>query len=922
MGDELRFVSGWVLVHGERSPGRSVRLRVTDTRAGTTLTEAVSLPDGQFAVAVPLGPYDESVLLVEAVDSAGDVLGQQGVSGDRPIILTLGRALPEEDASRPALLTGAASDLAGRVAHFEASGHLPTGAVGVLDAALGRLAWLDGLLEPSRRAILGDAEAAAVVREALGAWARETPCPATVPAGSLVPGGEERHVDAPAPLDTLVSADAVGTLVSAILTAGRTLDEQVEMADGLGAVLSGRAWLEALAGAAASGDVPAMHVMMGAPGPMPLGIAGLGGLPGGGLPSGGFIGVPVGGFPGLPGGFPGGKPKGPGIGRVHPTIADLVERFGSPTMLPPSDKVRCVIMATTEAARLRDSLPAYRITGLAPVDACPGTELTISGRNFGTQGSVVFPGTAAPIPSPSAIEWTDGRIRVVVPDGAGPGPITLSILEASLVRCGQVFTVFRTGGSDLSFEGGTAAVTAFLLDGSKDPQRAEPGAVVSISCDVTAHPGARTRVFVTRDAATIADFGTLPGGGHRQHDFTAPSAAGPVTYIVHLLVGGPCGEVDHQHTLVVAATPHLSVAFLEVTQGLQNTAHTVPLVAGRTTGVRAYLTSGLGGFSYTGTPGEVANVTGTLLVERGGVVVASFPAAAPVTVGPTFADADRSGTAHALMFTVPGALMDGDVTMRVRAKVAGLPGFGSETPGTSGSRTVHIERGGVVVVVQLRMGLTNPAHPMPVPTVADWQASAVGTQDRCPLGDADMWVAVPATGDVLSTNHFLAKRADPDDLSGWEDALDDLDDYADRYNSFEWIFACVVPAGSFALSGISHAANDRPWPLENDRRCFLSQAGLRATFAHEMAHTLGVGHAPCADPGTKFPKGIDFDWINLRPSLPGATEPGVVGWRRSDGKLMPPMWSELMSYCTPAGATRDDRWPSVALWNILRDKLK
>ena len=155
-------------------------------------------------------------------------------------------------------------------------------------------------------------------------------------------------------------------------------------------------------------------------------------------------------------------------------------------------------------------------------------------------------------------------------------------------------------------------------------------------------------------------------------------------------------------------------------------------------------------------------------------------------------------------------------------------------------------------------------------------------------------MAVPATGDVLSTDHFLGKE------EGWQDALDDLDDYADRYNEFNFIFACVVPAGSFAVSGISHAADDRPWPLENDRRCFLSQAGLRATFAHEMAHTLGVGHAPCADPGTRFPKGID-------PNLPPATEAGVVGWRPSDGKLMPPMWFELMSYCTPAG--RDARRP-------------
>jgi hypothetical protein len=474
-----------------------------------------------------------------------------------------------------------------------------------------------------------------------------------------------------------------------------------------------------------------------------------------------------------------------------------------------------------------------------------------------------------------------------------------------------VFTIFRTGDSDLPFAGGTAAVTAFLLDGSKDPLRVDPGKVVSISCDVTIHPSARTRVFVTLAGATIADFGTLVGGGHRQHDFTAPSPAGPVICIVHLLVSGPCGDVDRQQTLTVALTPHLSVAHIEVTQGVQNGAHTMRFVAGRTTDVRAYLTSGLGGFSYTGAPGQVPNVTGKLRVERGGEVVASIPAATPVTVGTTFFDGDRSNSRKPLRFVVPGSLMNGDVTMRVSASVAGLPGFGSDTPGTSGSRTVHVERERTLTVMRLRMGLTNPAHPAAAPSEADWQAASVGTQDRYPLRDLGMLVIIPVSGDVLSTDHFLGKD------KGWHDALDDLDDYTDRFDDFNTIFACAVPAGEFAINGTAHARS-----LAGGRsRCFLFKARLRATFAHEMAHTLGVGHAPCGAPGKKFPTEID-------PNLPGVTEPGVVGWRPSDGKLIPSVWAELMSYCTPSPpfgdgtvAVYDDRWPSGALWNILIDQL-
>jgi hypothetical protein len=119
-----------------------------------------------------------------------------------------------------------------------------------------------------------------------------------------------------------------------------------------------------------------MRIMMGAPGPMPLGLDG----------------------------FPGGKPKGSGLVKVHPTVADLVERFRSPVMFPPSDKERCLIGTMIKAAAIRDSVPAYRITGLDPADACPGDLLTITGRNFGTYGSVVFPCTAAPILNTSALE--------------------------------------------------------------------------------------------------------------------------------------------------------------------------------------------------------------------------------------------------------------------------------------------------------------------------------------------------------------------------------------------------------------------------------------------------------------------------------------------------------------------------------------
>ena len=251
--------------------------------------------------------------------------------------------------------------------------------------------------------------------------------------------------------------------------------------------------------------------------------------------------------------------------------------------------------------------------------------------------------------------------------------------------------------------------------------------------------------------------------------------------------------------------------------------------------------------------------------------------------------------------------MDGDVTMRVTAKVAGLPGFGTDTPGTSGSRTRAAERAGKLLVVRLRMGLTNPAHPAAEPSVADWQSSSVGTQDRYPLGDADMWVLVPATGDVLSTDHFLGKKA------GWEDALDDLDDYADRYNNFDWIFACTVPAGNFNLSGISHT----PSTGRGRWRTTAAASSLRQGSARHSPMRWRTRSASATRPADGQVPEDSHETVS-----PAGTEPGVVGWRTSDGKLMAPMWSELMSYCTPPSRRNyQDRWPSVALWNIILGKL-
>lgn len=879
-----RIVSGWVLVPGATPPGHPLSLEVVRASTGAVVGSGLCLPDGQFAIPVPDGSRDP--LLVHVIGPDGHPVGRAEVPSEGEVALVVDEPIEPTVVELPTMLSPGVPGLLDEISRHVAAEALPGEALDVTVRALGRLTWLEGLLAPAARAVVGDVDAAEVLRSALSPWVG-LHWASPVPESDVSADVDDLPIRS---RDTVVSPDAVALLVSATLAAGRDLAEQVSLTEALGAALGGVDWLSAATRASASADLGVMRTMMGAPGGFP-------GAPGGGL--GGLPGIPGGGIPGQDDwGIPQRIPI-----KVSPTVADLVARFRNPILVGPSDLQRCVVGALAEVARARNSSPRYRITGLQPANACPGGEMVITGTGFGRRGTVVFPGGVS-VPGVSALEWTDTRIRVRVPDGAAPGELSLRILIASLRRCGQTFTAFREGTSTVSFEGGTAHLLAFQLNGSTTPLRVDPGQNVSIWCNVATHPAARTHVFVKMGTTTVADFGTVSGGGGRQHSFAVPASDSVVAYRVHLRISGPCGMVEHVREVTAAARPRMRFAFIEVTQGLQNSAHTVRLVAGRTTVVRAYLTSGLGQFSYTGVPGEVPGVTGTLVVQRGGVVVASISSLSPVTIHDSFVDADRANAQRALRFEVPGVLVSGDLTFRVVARAVGLPGFGPETPSGAGARDVSFERGRTLTVVRLRMSLSHPGHPAAAPTVAEWQTASLGSQHRYPLADAGLLVRVPTGGDQINSSLFLGSR------DGWADALDDLDDFADRFDDFRSVFACVVPnSPGGTVNGIAHAAFDRVWPLENDRRCFLSRAGRPGTFAHEMAHTLSVRHAPCGSPE------------NIDSRLPPSTEAGVVGHRASDGLLMASGWPELMSYCTPSNGIYDDRWPSVALWNILLGQL-
>ncbi|WP_420120545.1 hypothetical protein [Nakamurella sp.] len=88
----------------------------------------------------------------------------------------------------------------------------------------------------------------------------------------------------------------------------------------------------------------------------------------------------------------------------------------------------------------------YAIDAIVPAFACPGSEVTIKGRGFGTApGKVIFPGKAiASSIEVDATSWQSTRIKVIVPANATYGSIGINFLyHPGARKCGIVTGTFH-----------------------------------------------------------------------------------------------------------------------------------------------------------------------------------------------------------------------------------------------------------------------------------------------------------------------------------------------------------------------------------------------------------------------------------------------------------------------------------------------
>lgn len=573
----------------------------------------------------------------------------------------------------------------------------------------------------------------------------------------------------------------------------------------------------------------------------------------------------------------------------------------------------CVHELTRSLLRAWSRRGRYHIDTITPSTGCPGDELVIRGDGFGDNPErVCFPGRggASHRVCVEADSWSDTEIRVEVPETAGSGEVTLSILEEVVMICNATLRVYRKGNA-VDFSGGSGFVSSITVDGRRDALCVEPGRTVTIGW--TASPDdATVDVRIEHEGTVLAERNDETGAG--SFLFAVPDYDTPETLTITVAAHDPCGDHERTLTVDVDKVPTLAIEGLEVTQGVQTfwrsdgvADNSRPTIADKDTIVRVYVSADMGGFDND----EVEDITGTLSV--GGTVLTPINGITPddPTGGDPFITArprseiDRTETNHTLNFRIPAALASGTKTLRVRVQA---PDRCGTTPRARRTLSWSWQNNEALRVrfVRIRDNRPAPDGTGTRPTAAQARFTIERAFDLLPSPPTDIgpaWQATWTTDRDFTTD---------DGLRG---LLNDLDD-EHNCNAWEWMWewtgATECPDPDHAeWVGLTTPFN-RGWATGGNT-CMsaiheISQgqgAILRIKTGHELGHNLGFCHVDRSCGGSS-PAGSCYDHPD-----------------NGDLQDIPfdPFWNQVVG--TGVGTVQDfmtygcTRWPSGDSWGRL-----
>lgn len=420
-----------------------------------------------------------------------------------------------------------------------------------------------------------------------------------------------------------------------------------------------------------------------------------------------------------------------------------------------------------------------------------------------------------------------------------------------------------------------------------------------------------------------------------QKNLMAFSASSEISATYELRATNRCGIVSRRVTVKAIRTPALEVLGIEVTQAIQrfnwnnppSQNNTVALVSEKLTMVRVHVTSGVtDGFDFGVGQNILPRVRGTIkLTYPSGFITHVDDILNPgqeINAQP-LTSVDRGVLDHSLNFELPINNLDGVIQIEATIFTEPIGGVGRRdlaSISTTFEKQWAFKRIGVILVNDTING--NPA-----PTMSDFYQILQGTRTRYPISEKGFKVYRLKNHKTIntqirnytintgSTTRTVQVSEDLSVSSGWSNLLSRIDDIADDYNGQffenETIWVGLVPNSNSTTNGIAYSGNF--WWFN---RAMLSKP-LKATFAHELAHTQEILHARSNNGPSSTNCGNP---TSIDGSLAALTED--IGIDVAAYRLMPQGIPTLMTYCWPS-FTMDyqDRWVSIDLWNRLNIKI-
>jgi hypothetical protein len=325
-----------------------------------------------------------------------------------------------------------------------------------------------------------------------------------------------------------------------------------------------------------------------------------------------------------------------------------------------------------------------------------------------------------------------------------------------------------------------------------------------------------------------------------------------------------------------SSTPVVTMQFI---QSVQNRSNSIRLVAGKRTLIRVFVP----------TSREVANVTGSLTISgtRAGTITLTTPLN-PGGVITAVPDPDINDLTQTLNFELPMSTLANSITVTASVHIRG----DSAVLATGGGRVSFVRRPQQKLLpILLRGGPTNLSRP----SLSDYILALQGARTRWPFAEDGFVLDPPFVMDIpgivdlrggLGWDLLVAQLATmiflfpPTDVGGIRTAL-------------------VAPVPGAPYSGIAapHVILSVPSMIVQMASGPTDVVRAQNTFAHELGHTFGLGHANCGSPQS----------VDSR--LPGNTD--MMGVDVPNRSVMPSGSPEIMSYCA------NPRWPSSASYNLV-----